>query len=103
MELPYVIKAYEKYHGKGFEIIGVSLDSDKNALQNLIKVKDMKWPQYQAAEGFRNKLVQKYGVDGIPAIYLIDGTGKIIGKGAHGEGMTGEDLDAAIGKALAKK
>ena len=58
----------------------------------------MTWQQYFDGKGWENKLAQKYGVQSIPATYLLDGSGKIIGSG-----LRGEDLEAAVTKALAKK
>ena len=97
-ELPNVIKTYQKYHGKGFEIIGISLDQDKTKLTSFTKDRDMTWPQYFDGQGWGNKLAQKYGVNSIPATYLLDDSGKIIGSN-----LRGEDLEAAVSKALAKK
>jgi peroxiredoxin len=97
-ELPNVLKAYEKYHGKGFEIIGISLDSDEQKLKNFIKDRKMTWRQYFDGKGWGNKLAGKYGVNSIPATYLLNGEGVIIGKD-----LRGEALDEAVAKALAKK
>jgi thiol-disulfide isomerase/thioredoxin len=96
-ELPNVIAAYDKYHDKGFEIIGVSLDSDKAALENYIKLSKMPWPEYFDGLKWQNKLAMKYGVEAIPMNYLIDVNGKIIGSS-----LRGDDLDAAVAKALKK-
>ena len=97
-ELPNVLKAYEKYHAKGFEVIGISLDKDETALNSFIKKKNMPWPQYFDGQGWQNKLAAKYGITSIPATYLLNGEGKIIG-----QDLRGEALDEAIAKALAKK
>lgn len=97
-ELPNVLKAYEKFHGQGFEIIGVSLDSDEGKLKSFIADKKMTWQQFFDGKGWGNKLAAKYGIQSIPATYLLDGEGKIIGKG-----MRGEALAEAVEKALAKK
>ena len=97
-ELPNVIKTYQKYHGKGFEIIGISLDQDKTKLTSFTKDRDMTWPQYFDGQGWGNKLAQKYGVNSIPATFLLDDSGKIIGSN-----LRGEDLETAVSKALAKK
>lgn len=96
-ELPNVLKAYEKYHAKGFEIIGISLDQDEQKLKNFTKDKQMPWPQYFDGKGWGNKLAAKYGVQSIPATYLLDGQGTIIGKD-----LRGDALDAAVAKALPK-
>jgi peroxiredoxin len=97
-ELPNVISVYQKFHKDGFEIIGVSLDEDKAKLDAFIADKKMAWPQYFDGEGWKNKLAVKYGVNSIPATYLLDGDRKIIGKDLHGE-----DLEKAVAAAIAKK
>jgi peroxiredoxin len=97
-ELPNVIKSYEKHHKDGFEIVGISLDSDKSKLTTFLTDRNMTWPQYFDGKGWENKLAQKYGVQSIPATYLIDRDGKIIGSN-----LRGEDLEEAVTKALAKK
>ncbi len=94
-ELPNVIKAYEKYHDKGFEIIGVSLDESEVKLKSFLKDKNITWQQYFDGSRWENKLAQKYGVEGIPATFLIDGEGKIIGRN-----LRGEQLEQALTTAL---
>jgi len=96
-ELPNVVKAYEKHHDKGFEIIGISLDQNEAGLKNFTKDRNMPWQQYFDGKGWGNKLAQKYGVQSIPATFLIDGEGKIIGRD-----LRGEALEEAVSKALAK-
>jgi peroxiredoxin len=97
-ELPNVIKTYDAYHKQGFEIIGISLDKDQEKLTSFTKEKNMTWVQYFDGLGWQNKLAVKYGVNSIPATYLLDGQGTIIGKD-----LRGEDLDKAVAKAVAKK
>ena len=97
-ELPNVIKTYEAHHKAGFEIIGISLDQDKAKLTSYIKDKNMTWAQYFDGKGWQNKLSQKYGVESIPATYLIGRDGTIIGRD-----LRGEELEAAVAKAVAKK
>jgi peroxiredoxin len=94
-ELPNVLKAYEQYHGKGFEIIGISLDSEKEKLTAFIEKNKMTWPQYFDGKGWESKLGAKYGVNSIPATYLLDKEGKIIGKGLRGDALV-----KAVGAAL---
>lgn len=96
-ELPNVLKAYEKYHGKGFEIVGISLDSDRAKLDKFITDRKMIWPQYFDGQGWQTKLAGVYGVNSIPATYLLDGEGKIIAKN-----LRGEALEEAVAKALKK-
>jgi thiol-disulfide isomerase/thioredoxin len=97
-ELPNVIATYQKYHGQGFDIIGVSLDSDRDKLDAFLKQQDgMTWPQYFDGQGWQNKLAAKYGVESIPFTILVGPDGKIIGTD-----LRGEALGTAVGKALAK-
>jgi len=97
-ELPSVIKTYDAHHKQGFEIIGISLDKDRKKLASFTKENNMTWPQYFDGLGWQNKLAVKYGVSSIPATYLLNGAGTIIGKD-----LRGEDLEQAVAKALAKK
>jgi peroxiredoxin len=97
-ELPNVLEVYEKNHDKGFDIIGVSLDTDKEQLTGFMKKRNLTWPQYFDDEGGENKLAVKYGVNTIPATYLLGRDGKIIGKN-----LRGEALDSAVTAALAAK
>ena len=96
-ELPNVLKAYEQHHAKGFEIVGISLDSDRAKLDKFIADKHMTWPQYYDGKGWQSKLAGAYGVNSIPATYLLDGEGKIIAKN-----LRGEALEEAVAKALKK-
>jgi thiol-disulfide isomerase/thioredoxin len=98
-ELPNVIATYKKHHGDGFEIIGVSLDSERDNLDEFLKKTDgMTWPQYFDGQGWTNNLAVKYGVESIPFAVLIGPDGKIIGKD-----LRGEKLEEAVSAALAKK
>jgi thiol-disulfide isomerase/thioredoxin len=97
-ELPNVLSTYQKNHPKGFEIVGISLDQDKQKLTDFTKSKNMSWQQFFDGKGWGNKLAVKYGVNSIPATFLLDGKGNIIGKD-----LRGEALDEAVTKALAKK
>ena len=97
-EVPTVVKTYENYHPKGFEIVGISLDQDKSKLTNFTKEKNMTWQQYFDGKGWENKLASKYGIQSIPATFLLDRDGKIIAAD-----LRGEDLSAAVEKAVATK
>jgi peroxiredoxin len=96
-ELPNVIETYGKYHDKGFEVIGISLDQDQAKLTAFIKEKKMPWPQYFDGKGWQNQLGQKYGINSIPATYLIGKDGNILAKN-----LRGEALASAVSKALEK-
>ena len=98
-ELPNVIATYQKHHGQGFEIIGISLDSDRDKLDAFLKQTDgMTWPQFFDGQGWSNKIAVKYGVQSIPFAVLVGPDGKIIGKD-----LRGEELENAVSAALTKK
>jgi len=97
-ELPNVVKAYETHHPKGFEIIGVSLDEDPDTLKDFLKTKKIPWVQHCDGKAWEGKLPAQYGVHKIPTTFLLDRTGKIIARD-----LRGEELDAAVAKALAAK
>jgi thiol-disulfide isomerase/thioredoxin len=96
-ELPNVLRAYEKHHKEGFDIVGISLDKEEQKLKDFIKARNMPWAQYFDGKGWQSKLGGKYGVNSIPMTYLLDGEGKIIGKN-----LRGEALEKAVATALAK-
>ncbi len=96
-EMPNVIAAYETYHAKGFEVVGISLDQDKAALEKFVEEKKMPWSQYFDGKGWENELAQHFGIRGIPATFLVGKGGKIVASN-----LRGPDLEAAIEKALAE-
>lgn len=96
-ELPNVLKTYEKHHPKGFEIVGISLDEDKGKLTSFTKTQNMPWQQYFDGKKWENKLALKYGVNSIPATYLLDGEGRIVAKD-----LRGDALEAEVAKLLSK-
>jgi thiol-disulfide isomerase/thioredoxin len=98
-ELPNVIATYKKYHAQGFDIIGVSLDSERDKLDDFLKQQDgMTWPQFFDGQGWGNALAVKYGVQAIPFAVLVGPDGKILANN-----LRGEALGDAVEKALAKK
>jgi len=89
-ELPNVLAAYKKYHDKGFEIVGISLDEDQGKLEGFTAAKGMTWRQYFDGTGWDNKLAKRYGVTAIPATYLLDRDGKIAAKNLRGPALETE-------------
>lgn len=96
-EMPNVIAAYEAYHEKGFDVIGISLDEDKAALERFVEEKKMPWSQYYDGKGWENELAQHFGIRGIPATFLVGKGGKIVASN-----LRGPALEEAIEKALAE-
>jgi thiol-disulfide isomerase/thioredoxin len=95
-ELPNVIKAYQELHPKGFEIVGISLDQDKEKLMTFVKEKGMEWPQYFDGKGWQNEISTKYGISSIPAMWLVNKKGMVVSTNARG------GLEETVAKLLAE-
>lgn len=84
-ENPNVVRLYQQYHEKGFEVFSVSLDKDKNSWIKAIEKDNLLWPnhvsdlKYWSSEG-----AKIYGVSSIPSTFLIDKDGRIIAKNLRG-------------------
>ncbi len=84
-EMPHVKAAYEKYHAKGFEIVGVSLDNNKKSWTDAIRSLGMDWIHVSDLQGWRSSAAALYNVRSIPSCYLVDKNGKIVAKDLRGE------------------
>jgi thiol-disulfide isomerase/thioredoxin len=76
-ELLNVKAAYDKLHPKGFEIVGISFDKEKDKLEKFVAEKKMAWPQYFDGKYWENVIGQEYGINSIPAMWLIDKKGNL--------------------------
>jgi len=88
MEMPNVVAAYHKYKNKGFTVYSVSLDKDAAAWKNAIGALGMVWENHVSDLKFwQSDVVALYGVQGIPAAFLIDRDGKIVATNLRGEAL----------------
>lgn len=88
MEVPYLTAAYDKYRRKGFEIYGISLDTDAARWKNCVKERGMAWIHVSDLNRFDNKAARDYGVNGIPSNFLIDtSTGRIVASNLRGDAL----------------
>ncbi len=97
-EMPNVVAAYAKYHEKGFEILGISLDNGNSIskMPEVMKKANMNWRQVADGKGWKAEVAQKFVINSIPATFLVDGTtGKVLGAN-----LRGEALDKAVEAAL---
>jgi len=84
-ELPNIKKMYQKYHGKGFDVIGVSIDEDKDKLEEFLKEEKLPWPSiYDQGAKEGDRLSDRYGVFAIPQAILVDQEGKVVALEARG-------------------
>ena len=84
-DMPNLVDTYKEFKGKGFEIVGISLDSKKEAWEKGIKDLNITWTQLSDLKGWKNDGAALYGVNSIPHTILIDKDGTIIAKGLHGK------------------
>ncbi len=95
-ELPHVKAAYDKNHSKGFEIVGVSLDREKESLTEFVTSHQMPWPQYFDGQAWQSKLAVQFGIESIPAMWLVDKKGNLRDINAR------SGLDGKVEKLLAE-
>jgi peroxiredoxin len=94
-ENPNVVKAFNAYKGKGFTVFGVSLDDNKNKWLDAVKKDGLTWSQVSDLKGWYNAVAVQFGIQSIPANFLIDPNGVFIGKD-----LRGADLEAALAAKL---
>lgn len=85
-ETKYLRELYKRYNSKGLDIFSISLDDEKEAWVRAIKKDSMVWNHgCQLLKGGKNTPIAKlYGIDGLPAIWVIDPLGKIVYQGTNG-------------------
>ena len=86
-EMPAVKAAYEAYKNKGFGIVGVSLDNNKDAWIGAIKNLGMEWSHLSDLQGWHNAAAKLYGINSIPATILVAQDGTIIARDVRGEAI----------------
>lgn len=86
-ENPNVVKSYNKYKDKGFEILGVSLDQKADKWKEAITKDQLTWKQVSDLQGWGNAVAVQYGVRSVPANFLISPAGVIIAKNLRGEDL----------------
>ena len=97
-EVPDLKKYYQEFKDKGFEIIGISLDTDKKALENFIKEKNIDWKISFNGKGWDDETAKLYNVNSIPSFWLVDKKGIL-----RYFGLRGEKLREAIAELISEK
>ena len=87
MENPNVVKVYNKYHEKGLNIIGVSLDKKKEAWLKAIQDDNLQWSHVSNLQFWQEPIAQAYGVRSIPATFILDEEGNVIAKNLRGPAL----------------
>ncbi len=86
-ENPNVVKVYEKYHDKGLNILGVSLDRTEEAWKKAIEDDGLTWQHVSNIAYFNDPIAKLYNVDAIPAAFLLDENGIIVAKNLRGPAL----------------
>lgn len=86
-ENPNVVAVYEKYHDKGLNILGVSLDRTEDAWKKAIEDDGLTWQHVSHVAYFNDPIAKLYNVDAIPAAFLLDENGTIIAKNLRGPAL----------------
>ncbi len=86
-ENPNVVRLYQKYKDKGFEILGVSLDKTHGRWVQAIESDGLEWQHVSDLKGWANEVAQAYGVRSIPHTILLDPEGRILARNLRGEAL----------------
>ena len=86
-EMPNVKAAYERFHAKGFDVVGLSFDANADAWKAAIKRFEMPWTNLSDLKGWESAAAKKYKVNSIPDNILIGPDGRIIANGLRGEAL----------------
>ena len=100
-EMPTMKKLYAEYHDKGVEFVGVSLDSPKeegglDELKAYVAKNEVPWPQYYQGNGWDSEFSKSWGINSIPALFVVDADGNLFS--INGRGKLEEMLPALLKK-----
>lgn len=97
-DLAELKKVAEKYQAKGFAVVGVNLDNDRNGAVTVINDQGLSaWPQIHEAGGIEGRPAQEFGIMSLPTMFLVDPQGKVLSRGIR----VATELDKQLEKALA--
>ncbi len=94
-ENPNLVNAFNRYEERNFTIVGVSLDRERGYWLQAIAQDGLTWPQLSDLKWWRSEVARQYGVESIPANFLIDPQGVIVGKN-----LRGQELEARLAELL---
>jgi thiol-disulfide isomerase/thioredoxin len=100
-ELPNLKKNYDLYHDKGFDVVGISLDQDREALDKFLNEEKLPWVTLHEKKGM-HPAAEYYAIESIPTVILVDKDGKVVSLNARGEAL-GEHLEKMLGSAKSSK
>jgi peroxiredoxin len=83
-----VVKSYNQYKDKGFDVFGVSYDAKKDKWEKAIKDDGLIWNHVSDLQGWKNATSDIYSIKAIPSNLLLDKEGKIIAKNIFGKKLS---------------
>jgi len=89
-ENPHVLKAYNAFKGKGFDVFAISLDDKKDNWLKAVKDDKMPWVQVSDLKGWKNEAAKYYNITAIPMNFLLDSNGKVVARNLRGENLEKE-------------
>jgi thiol-disulfide isomerase/thioredoxin len=95
-EIPLLKDSYQKFHSRGFDIVGISFDTSEKALDNFVQKRDLSWPQYFRGQNPQNKFGTEFVIEELPTLWLVDKKGNLRDTDAA------SDLQGKIEKLLAE-
>jgi len=105
-EIPNILKDYEQYHDKGFDVVGISLDANKAALEKFVQERKIPWTILfngdPKAKGGNHPTATYYGIMAVPTTILVDREGKVVFLHTGGGPALREPLGAELEKLLGK-
>lgn len=103
-ELPNIRANYDKYHDQGFDVVGVSIDEDRDALVEFLSQEKPPWVTLrdESTDPAKPSLADHYGIFGIPSTFLVDKQGDVVSISARGENL-GPQIEQALAGASSPK
>jgi peroxiredoxin len=105
-ELPNVKEMYVAYHDKGFDVLGISLDTSKEKVEKFVEDREIEWKTMFAADeeaqGWNHPMARYYGVSAIPTAILVDRDGRVVHMNARGPALK-EKLQELLGDPAPKE
>jgi thiol-disulfide isomerase/thioredoxin len=95
-EVPNLVAVYNKLHDKGFEVVGISLDQDRNSLLAFTAANGMTWPQYFDGKGWENTISSSFAIQQVPTMWLVNKQGYVVSTNGRA------DLEGTVEKLLAE-
>lgn len=91
-EIPNIVENYEKFHEKGFDVVGVNIDEDRRDLDDFFARRELPWQTVVSGDpdkvGFESPMATKAGVTGIPFLVLVGKDGKVVDIHVRGDDLT---------------